>query len=61
MANPIENKQIVEALTEIKKLGEAIEKTFKGIAENAQKFGKEAEKAVKNLDLSKTKDIEDFR
>ena len=58
MANPIENKQIVEALTEIKKLGEAIEKTFKGIAENAQEFGEEAEEAVKNLDLSKTKDIE---
>ena len=58
MANPIENKQIAEALAEINKLGKSIEQTFKGISEQAKKVGANSEELAKNLDFSKSKDIE---
>ncbi|NRA78933.1 MAG: hypothetical protein HRU18_12045 [Pseudoalteromonas sp.] len=58
MANPIENKQIADALKEINKLGKAIEETFKGIVKQSEQIGKAAEDIAKNLDFSKSKDID---
>jgi hypothetical protein len=60
MANPIENKIIAQALTEINTIGKAIEKTFQGVAEQAKNIGDNAEDIVKNLDFKKSKDVEEL-
>ncbi|MCK4883745.1 MAG: hypothetical protein KAS30_02630, partial [Candidatus Diapherotrites archaeon] len=57
MANPIQNKQLADALNEINSLGKSIEQTFKGISDQAKKVGESSEDLAKNLDFSRSKDI----